>query len=153
MVQNKTTNRQPDQPSWPIWQAHSMCCSHSSFFVHTSNSRTLPRNLVPANASIADCTSSADGNVAMPDPLGQICAYLHSPPFWRSSFNLPSASILSSRSSMVGKFPIHMRFSGFSLQPPRRPLPPPQPLPPPPPPSKLCKTCMIPPPLPFPLPF
>merc|ERR1719313_1388756 len=95
----------------------------------------------------------------MPVPLGQIVANLHSPPFWRSSFNFPSASILLSLSSMVGKFPIHMRFSGFSLQPPRRPtplplpLPPPHPLPPPPP-IKACKTCMtFPPPLPFPLPF
>merc|ERR1719162_957611 len=124
---------------------------HSREEVHTSNSRTLPRNLVPANESIADCTSSSDGNVAMPDPFGQICAYLHSPPFWRSSFNLPSASILSSRSSMVGKFPIHMRFSGFSLQPPRRPLPPPPPHPlPPPPPNILIMTCIM---SLFPLPF
>merc|ERR1719321_2222665 len=93
-----------------------------------------------------------------------MAAYLHSPPFWRSSFNFPSAAILWSRSSIVGKFPIHMRFSGFSLQPPRRPLPPPHPLPPPlhplppppPPPIKACKTCITPPPpppLPFPLPF
>merc|ERR1719199_1316291 len=97
-----------------------------SFFVHVSNSKTFPRNLVPANASIAACTSSAEGKVAMPVPLGQIVANLHSPPFWRSSFNFPSASILLSRSSMVGKFPIHMRFSILSLQrPPPFPFPPP----------------------------
>merc|ERR1719506_2715508 len=132
--------------------AHSWSC-----FVHVSNSNFFPRNLVPANASIANCTSSAEGKVAMPVPLGEIVANLHSPPFWRSSFSFCSASILLSRSSMVCKFPIHIRFSGFSLQPLRRPLPfplpPPHPLPPPPPPIKLCKTLMIPPPPPLPFPF
>merc|ERR1712048_736755 len=71
-----------------------------------------------------------------------MCAYLHSPPFWRTFFNFSSASFLLSRSAMVGKLPIHKRFEGFSLQPPlRHPLPPPlRPPPPPPPPSKACKT-------------
>merc|ERR1719453_2395179 len=145
---NETTN---DRPGY----GPTMRAAHSgSFFVHVSNSKTFPRNLVPDNASIAACTSSAEGKVAMPVPLGEIVANLHSPPFWRSSFNLSPASILLSRSSMVGKFPIHIRFSGFSLQPLRRPLPfplpPPHPLPPPPPPIKPCKTLMIPPPPPLP---
>merc|ERR1712146_30366 len=99
---------------------------HFSCFSHVSNSKTWPRNLVPANVATAACTSSADGKVATPVPLPLIEAYLHSPPFWSSSFNFFSASTFLSRSSMVGKLPIQTRFSGFSLQPPPlRPLPPP----------------------------
>merc|ERR1712087_823055 len=111
------------------------CTVYFACFSHVSNSKTLPWNLVPANAAIAACTSSADGKVATPCPLPVIAANLHSPPFWRIAFNFFSISILLSRSSMVGKFPIHIRFSGFSLQPllrhPPLPLPPPLPHPPP----------------------